>query len=163
MKEIRTRIAPSPTGMMHLGTARTAIYCWAYARHFVGGKFLLRIEDTDQERSTQEAVDVIINGMKWLELDYDEGPIYQMDRLNRYKEVVDMMLEKGLAYKCYATKEELEALREEQMAKKIKPRYDGRWRPENCVGRPIPEGACLRAARTAARCPHRPDRVRRGV
>ena len=84
MKEIRTRIAPSPTGMMHLGTARTAIYCWAYARHFVGGKFLLRIEDTDQERSTQEAVDVIINGMKWLELDYDEGPIYQMDRLNRY-------------------------------------------------------------------------------
>ena len=95
MKEIRTRIAPSPTGMMHLGTARTAIYCWAYARHFVGGKFLLRIEDTDQERSTQEAVDVIINGMKWLELDYDEGPIYQMDRLNRYKEVVDMMLEKG--------------------------------------------------------------------
>ena len=103
MKEIRTRIAPSPTGMMHLGTARTAIYCWAYARHFVGGKFLLRIEDTDQERSTQEAVDVIINGMKWLELDYDEGPIYQMDRLNRYKEVVDMMLEKGLAYKCYAT------------------------------------------------------------
>ena len=140
MKEIRTRIAPSPTGMMHLGTARTAIYCWAYARHFVGGKFLLRIEDTDQERSTQEAVDVIINGMKWLELDYDEGPIYQMDRLNRYKEVVDMMLEKGLAYKCYATKEELDALREEQMAKKIKPRYDGRWRPENCVGRPIPEG-----------------------
>ena len=121
MKEIRTRIAPSPTGMMHLGTARTAIYCWAYARHFVGGKFLLRIEDTDQERSTQEAVDVIINGMKWLELDYDEGPIYQMDRLNRYKEVVDMMLEKGLAYKCYATKEELDALREEQMAKKIKP------------------------------------------
>ena len=140
MKEIRTRIAPSPTGMMHLGTARTAIYCWAYARHFVGGKFLLRIEDTDQERSTQEAVDVIINGMKWLELDYDEGPIYQMDRLNRYKEVVDMMLEKGLAYKCYATKEELEALREEQMAKKIKPRYDGRRRPEKCVGPPNPEG-----------------------
>lgn len=140
MKEIRTRIAPSPTGMMHLGTARTAIYCWAYARHFIGGKFLLRIEDTDQERSTQEAVDVILNGMKWLELDYDEGPIYQMDRLERYKEVVDMMLEKGLAYKCYATKEELDSLREEQMAKKIKPRYDGRWRPENCVGRPIPEG-----------------------
>ena len=140
MKEIRTRIAPSPTGMMHLGTARTAIYCWAYARHFIGGKFLLRIEDTDQERSTQEAVDVILDGMKWLGLEYDEGPIYQMDRLARYKEVVDEMLEKGLAYKCYATKEELDALREDQMAKKLKPRYDGRWRPENCVGREIPEG-----------------------
>lgn len=140
MKEIRTRIAPSPTGMMHLGTARTAIYCWAYARHFIGGHFLLRIEDTDQERSTQEAVDVIINGMKWLELDYDEGPIYQMDRLERYKEVAEELLAKGLAYKCYATKEELDALREEQKAKGLKPRYDGRWRPENCVGRPIPEG-----------------------
>ncbi len=140
MKEIRTRIAPSPTGMMHLGTARTAIYCWAYARHFLGGKFLLRIEDTDQERSTQEAVDVIINGMNWLGLDYDEGPIYQMDRLDRYKEVVDEMLEKGLAYKCYASKEELDQLREEQMKNKQKPRYDGRWRPENCVGREIPEG-----------------------
>ncbi|MBO7173657.1 MAG: glutamate--tRNA ligase [Burkholderiaceae bacterium] len=139
-KEIRTRIAPSPTGMMHLGTARTAIYCWAYARHFIGGKFLLRIEDTDQERSTQEAVDVILDGMKWLELDYDEGPIFQMDRLDRYKEVVDEMLEKGLAYKCYATKEELDALREEQMANKQKPRYDGRWRPENAVGREIPDG-----------------------
>ena len=139
-KEIRTRIAPSPTGMMHLGTARTAIYCWAYARHFIGGKFLLRIEDTDQERSTQEAVDVILDGMKWLELDYDEGPIFQMDRLDRYKEVVDDMLAKGLAYKCYATKEELDALREEQMANKQKPRYDGRWRPENAVGREIPEG-----------------------
>ena len=140
MKEIRTRITPSPTGMMHLGTARTAIYCWAYARHFIGGKFLLRIEDTDQERSTQEAVDVILDGMNWLGLEYDEGPIYQMDRLARYKEVVDEMLAKGLAYKCYATKEELETLRAEQMEKKIKPRYDGRWRPENCVGREIPEG-----------------------
>mgnify|MGYP003376392705 CR=1 FL=1 len=140
LKEIRTRIAPSPTGMMHLGTARTAIYCWAYARHFIGGKFLLRIEDTDQERSTQEAVDVILDGMNWLGLEYDEGPIYQMDRLARYKEVVDEMLAKGLAYKCYATKEELETLRAEQMEKKIKPRYDGRWRPENCVGREIPEG-----------------------
>ena len=125
---------------MHLGTARTAIYCWAYARHFIGGKFLLRIEDTDQERSTQEAVDVILDGMNWLGLEYDEGPIYQMDRLARYKEVVDEMLAKGLAYKCYATKEELETLRAEQMEKKIKPRYDGRWRPENCVGREIPEG-----------------------
>ena len=94
MKEIRTRIAPSPTGMMHLGTARTAIYCWAVARHF-GGKFLLRIEDTDQVRSTKEAVQVILDGMKWLNLDYDEGPVYQMDRLARYQEVVDEMLADG--------------------------------------------------------------------
>ena len=109
MKEIRTRIAPSPTGMMHLGTARTAIYCWAVARHF-GGKFLLRIEDTDQKRSTAEATQVILDSMKWLNLDYDEGPIYQMDRLERYREVVDEMLAKGLAYKCYATPEELDEM-----------------------------------------------------
>ena len=139
MKTIRTRIAPSPTGMMHLGTARTAIYCWAVARHF-GGKFLLRIEDTDQVRSTQEAVQVILDGMKWLNLDYDEGPIYQMDRLERYREIVDQMLADGRAYYCYATPEELDAMREEQKAKGLKPRYDGRWRPENCVGKPIPEG-----------------------
>lgn len=139
MKEIRTRIAPSPTGMMHLGTARTAIYCWAVARH-LGGKFLLRIEDTDQKRSTDEATQVILDSMKWLNLDYDEGPIYQMDRLDRYREIVDQMLADGRAYKCYATPEELDAMREEQRAKGIKPRYDGRWRPENCVGKPIPEG-----------------------
>ena len=139
MKEIRTRIAPSPTGMMHLGTARTAIYCWAVARHF-GGKFLLRIEDTDQVRSTKEAVQVILDGMKWLNLDYDEGPIYQMDRLARYKEVVDQMLADGRAYYCYATPEELDELREAQRAQGLKPRYDGRWRPENCKGRPISEG-----------------------
>ena len=139
MKEIRTRIAPSPTGMMHLGTARTAIYCWAVARH-LGGKFLLRIEDTDQVRSTQEAVDVILQGMKWLNLDYDEGPIYQMDRLARYKEVVDQMLADGRAYYCYATPEELNEMREKQKALGLKPRYDGRWRPENAKGKPIPEG-----------------------
>lgn len=139
MKEIRTRIAPSPTGMMHLGTARTAIYCWAVARHF-GGKFLLRIEDTDQKRSTQAAVDVILESMKWLNLDYDEGPIYQMDRLARYREVVDQMLADGRAYKCYCTPEELDQMRAEQRAKGLKPRYDGRWRPENAKGRPIPEG-----------------------
>ena len=139
MKEIRTRIAPSPTGMMHLGTARTAIYCWAVARH-LGGKFLLRIEDTDQVRSTQEAVDVILQGMKWLNLDYDEGPIYQMDRLARYKEVVDQMLADGRAYYCYATPEELNEMREKQKALGLKPRYDGRWRPENAQGKSIPEG-----------------------
>lgn len=139
MKEIRTRIAPSPTGMMHLGTARTAIYCWAVARH-LGGKFLLRIEDTDQKRSTAEATQVILDAMKWLELDYDEGPVYQMSRLERYRQVVDEMLADGRAYKCYATPEELEAMRNEQRAAGLKPRYDGRWRPENCAGRPIPEG-----------------------
>ncbi len=139
MKTIRTRIAPSPTGMMHLGTARTAIYCWAVARHF-GGKFLLRIEDTDQVRSTQEAVQVILDGMKWLNLDYDEGPIYQMDRLARYQEVVDKMLKDGTAYYCYATPEELDEMREEQKRLGLKPRYDGRWRPENAVGKKIPEG-----------------------
>ena len=99
MTEVRTRIAPSPTGMMHLGTARTAIYCWAVARHF-GGKFLLRIEDTDQERSTPEATQVILDSMKWLNLDYDNqgAVVYQMQRLDRYKEVADSLLEKGLAY-----------------------------------------------------------------
>lgn len=139
MKEIRTRIAPSPTGMMHLGTARTAIYCWAVARHF-GGKFLLRIEDTDQVRSTKEAVQVILDGMKWLNLDYDEGPIYQMDRLARYQEVAQKLLDEGKAYYCYATPEELDEMREKQKALGLKPRYDGRWRPENCQGKPIPEG-----------------------
>lgn len=139
MKEIRTRIAPSPTGMMHLGTARTAIYCWAVARHF-GGKFLLRIEDTDQKRSTAQATQVILDSMKWLDLDYDEGPIYQMDRLARYREIVDQMLSDGRAYRCYATPEELDKMRAEQKAAGLKPRYDGRWRPENCIGKPIPEG-----------------------
>ncbi|WP_290460362.1 glutamate--tRNA ligase, partial [Turicimonas muris] len=140
-KKVRTRIAPSPTGMMHLGTARTAIYCWAVARHF-GGEFLLRIEDTDQERSTPEATQVILDAMKWLNLDYDNAGhvTYQMNRLGRYKEVVDQLMEKGLAYKCYATKEELEQMREDQKARGEKPRYDGRWRPENCAGKPIPEG-----------------------
>ncbi len=139
MKTIRTRIAPSPTGMMHLGTARTAIYCWAVARHF-GGKFLLRIEDTDQERSTQEAVQVILDSMKWLNLDYDEGPVYQMDRLERYREIVDEMLKDGRAYYCYATPDELNAMREEQKRLGLKPRYDGRWRPEVAKDKPIPEG-----------------------
>ncbi len=138
--KVRTRIAPSPTGMMHLGTARTAIYCWAVARHF-GGEFLLRIEDTDRERSTPEATQVILDAMKWLNLDYDNKEVvYQMNRLPRYKEVVDQLLAKDLAYKCYATKEELDEMREAQKARGEKPRYDGRWRPENCVGKPIPEG-----------------------
>lgn len=136
---VRTRIAPSPTGMLHLGTARTALFCWAFARHH-GGKFVLRIEDTDLERSTQEAVQVILDSMKWLDLDYDEGPVYQTDRLARYAEVIERLIAEGRAYRCYASREELEKLREQQMARGEKPRYDGRWRPENAVGKTPPAG-----------------------
>src|SRR4051812_28628493 len=126
---VRTRIAPSPTGFLHLGTARTALYSWAFARHF-GGQFILRIEDTDVARSTQDSVDQIIEAMQWLGLDYDEGPIYQMQRLDRYREVVARMLDEGTAYRCYCTPAELEAMREAQRAQGIKTHYDGRWRPE---------------------------------
>ena len=128
-RTIRTRIAPSPTGFLHLGTARTALFSWAFARHF-GGEFILRIEDTDVARSTQEAVDQIIAAMKWLELDINEGPFYQMQRLDRYREVIAQMLKAGTAYPCYCTPEELEVMREAQRARGDKPRYDGRWRPE---------------------------------
>jgi glutamyl-tRNA synthetase len=127
---IRTRFAPSPTGFLHLGSARTALFAWAFARHH-GGKFILRIEDTDVERSTQAAIQAILDAMAWLELGYDEGPFYQMQRLDRYRAVLDEMLERGVAYRCYTTPQELEALRAEQMARGEKPRYDGRWRPEN--------------------------------
>ncbi len=136
---VRTRIAPSPTGMLHLGTARTALFSWAFARHH-GGQFLLRIEDTDLARSTEEAVQVILDSMKWLELDYDEGPIRQTARFGRYREVIEQMLAAGTAYKCYATVEELDQLRQAQMARGEKPRYDGRWRPENARGRTPPPG-----------------------
>jgi glutamyl-tRNA synthetase len=139
MTQVRTRFAPSPTGFMHLGNARAGLFSWAYARHH-GGKFVLRIEDTDIERSTEEAIGVILESMAWLGLDYDEGPIRQTARLERYRAVIDEMLADGRAYKCYATPAELETLREEQRAKGIKPRYDGRWRPENAVGKAIPEG-----------------------
>jgi len=128
-RKIRTRIAPSPTGFLHLGTARTALFSWAFARHF-GGDFILRIEDTDEARSTQAAVDQIIAAMDWLELAYDEGPFYQMQRLDRYREVIAQMLEAGTAYRCYCTPAELDAMREGQRARGEKPRYDGRWRPE---------------------------------
>lgn len=137
--EVRTRVAPSPTGMLHLGTARTALFCWAYARHR-GGKFILRIEDTDIERSTEEAVQAILDSMAWLDLDYDEGPVRQTARLARYTEVVDQLVSQGKAYRCYATREELEALRAEQLARGEKPRYDGRWRPERAAGRTPPPG-----------------------
>ncbi|MEY8689172.1 MAG: glutamate--tRNA ligase [Leptothrix sp. (in: b-proteobacteria)] len=137
---VRTRFAPSPTGFIHLGNIRSALYPWAFARA-TGGTFVLRIEDTDVERSSQAAVDVIIEGMKWLGLDHDEGPFYQMQRMDRYKEVLAQMLEQGLVYRCYMSMAELDALRERQMANKEKPRYDGTWRPEE--GKllpPVPEG-----------------------
>jgi glutamyl-tRNA synthetase len=129
MTVVRTRFAPSPTGYLHLGGARTALYSWAYARHF-GGTFILRIEDTDLERSTPEAVQAIIEGMQWLGLDHDEGPFYQMQRMDRYREVVAQMLEAGTAYLCYSSPEEVEAMRERMRAAGDKPRYDGTWRPE---------------------------------
>ena len=128
-RRVRTRIAPSPTGFLHLGTARTALFSWAYARHF-GGDFILRIEDTDVARSSQEAVDQIIAAMRWLELDHDEGPFFQMQRIGRYREVIAQMLREGTAYHCYCSSAELDAMREAQRAHGEKPRYDGRWRPE---------------------------------
>jgi glutamyl-tRNA synthetase len=122
-----TRFAPSPTGLLHIGGVRTALFCWLYARHR-HGKFILRIEDTDRERSTEQAVQVILDGMQWLGLDPDEGPYYQTQRFDRYRAVLAQMLEQGEAYRCYCTKAELEAMREQQLARKEKPRYDGRCR-----------------------------------
>ncbi len=137
---VRTRFAPSPTGYLHLGGARTALFSWAYARRF-GGTFILRIEDTDLERSTPEAVQAILDGMQWLGLDHDEGPFYQMQRMDRYREVIGQMLAAGTAYHCYASPEEVEAMRERQRAAGEKPRYDGTWRPEPGKTLPaIPEG-----------------------
>ena len=137
---VRTRFAPSPTGYLHLGGARTALYSWAYARHF-GGTFILRIEDTDLERSTPEAVQAILDGMKWLGLEHDEGPFYQMQRMERYRDVVAGMLEAGTAYLCYCSPDEVEAMRERMRAAGEKPRYDGTWRPEAGKTLPaVPEG-----------------------
>ena len=124
---IKTRFAPSPTGYLHVGGARTALFSWLYARKH-GGRFVLRIEDTDLERSTQESVNAILEGMTWLGLEYDEGPFYQTHRFERYNEVVGTLLDKGLAYRCSCSKERLEDLRERQMAGKQKPRYDGHCR-----------------------------------
>jgi len=124
---VRTRFAPSPTGMLHIGGVRTALFCWLYARRH-GGQFILRIEDTDRERSTPEALRAILEGMQWLGLDHDEGPFYQTQRMDRYKEVIDQFLREGKAYRCYCSKEELEEMRAAQMARKEKPRYDGRCR-----------------------------------
>ncbi len=137
---VRTRFAPSPTGYLHLGGARTALFSWAFARHH-GGTFILRIEDTDLERSTPEAVQAILDGMAWLGLDPDEGPFYQMQRMDRYREVIAQMLADGTAYHCYSTPQEIEAMRERARAIGAKPRYDGTWRPE--PGKtlpPVPQG-----------------------
>ena len=139
VSEVRSRFAPSPTGYLHLGSARTALFAWAYARHY-GGKFILRIEDTDVERSTPAAVKAIFDAMAWLGLDCDEGPFFQMQRMDRYREVIAQMLAAGLAYRCYMTTKELDALRAEQMARGEKPRYDGRWRPERSAGKTPPAG-----------------------
>jgi glutamyl-tRNA synthetase len=126
---VRTRFAPSPTGYLHIGGARTALYCWAYAKRH-GGTFILRVEDTDRERSTQESVQAILDAMAWLGLDY-EGAYFQMERLARYREAAERLIAAGKAYRCWASREELDRLREEQRARGEKPRYDGRWRPEN--------------------------------
>ena len=124
---VRTRFAPSPTGYLHIGGARTALFCWLYSRHH-GGSFILRIEDTDRERSTDAAVQAILDGMAWLDLRADEGPFYQTQRFDRYREVAQQLLKDGHAYHCYCSKEELDAMRTEQMARTEKPRYDGRCR-----------------------------------
>ncbi len=134
-RPIRTRFAPSPTGYLHIGGARTALFSWAFARRH-GGAFILRIEDTDVARSTPEAVQAILDGMHWLGLEHDEGPFYQMQRMDRYKEVIRQMLAAGTAYHCYMSPEELDRIREEQRARGEKPRYDGRWRPE--AGKALP-------------------------
>jgi len=124
-----TRFAPSPTGMLHIGGVRTALFSWLHARHH-GGRFILRVEDTDRERSTQQAVDVILDGMRWLQLDADEGPFFQSQRYPRYREVIAQLLERGAAYRCYCSREELEQMRQQQLARKEKPRYDGRCREQ---------------------------------
>ncbi len=140
MSKTRTRFAPSPTGFIHLGNIRSALYPWAFARA-TGGDFILRIEDTDLERNSQAAVDVIIEGMAWLGLDHDEGPFYQMQRMDRYKQVLAQLRAAGHVYPCYMSVAELDALRERQMAAKEKPRYDGTWRPApGKVLPPVPEG-----------------------
>jgi len=140
MTVVRTRFAPSPTGFIHLGNIRSALYPWAFAKanH---GTFILRIEDTDQDRSTQEAVDVILQGMKWLGMTPDEGPFYQMQRIKRYQEVLEQLKLLGAVYPCYMSMQELDALRERQAENKQKPRYDGTWRPEEGKALPpVPEG-----------------------
>lgn len=147
---VRTRFAPSPTGFLHLGGARTALFSWAFARHHKG-TFVLRIEDTDLERSTPEAVQAIIDGMSWLGMHADEGPFYQMQRIERYQEIIAQMLENGTAYHCYSTPEEVEAMREKARALGMKPRYDGTWRPE--AGKTLPAIPVDRKPVVRFKCP----------
>ncbi|MBS0359188.1 MAG: glutamate--tRNA ligase, partial [Proteobacteria bacterium] len=134
---VRTRFAPSPTGYLHVGSVRTALYSWLYA-HKHGGQFILRIEDTDKERSTQESVQAILDGMAWLNLAYDEGPFYQTERMQRYKDVLQSLLQEKKAYRCYCSKERLEQLREHQTTQKLKPRYDGHCRDKDLPHRTEP-------------------------
>src|SRR3989304_3790673 len=138
--KIRTRFAPSPTGYLHIGGVRTALFSWLYARRH-GGIFILRIEDTDRERSTEEAVKAILEGMRWLNLDYDEGPWYQTRRFDRYREIIGQLLKSGHAYHCYCSKEDLERMRSEAMARGEKPKYNGHCRalsaPPSGAGIPV--------------------------
>jgi glutamyl-tRNA synthetase len=127
LMSVKTRFAPSPTGYLHVGGARTALFSWLVARQ-QGGQFVLRIEDTDRERSTQESVDAILQGMEWLGLDWDEGPYYQTERMDRYKEVIQQLLQTGQAYYCYCSHEEVEQMREEARARGDKPKYNGKYR-----------------------------------
>ncbi|MFT0533233.1 glutamate--tRNA ligase [Castellaniella hirudinis] len=149
-RPVRTRFAPSPTGYLHLGGARTALFSWAFARHY-GGTFVLRIEDTDLERSTPQAVQAILDGMQWLDLLPDEGPFYQMQRMERYRQVIAGMLAQGTAYHCYSTPAEVEAMRERARAIGAKPRYDGTWRPE--PGKTLPPIPADVAPVVRFRCP----------
>ena len=130
-----TRFAPSPTGFLHIGGARTALFNWLYARH-MGGKYLLRIEDTDRKRSTPEAIDAILDGLHWLGLSPDEEPVFQFSCRDRHAEVVQQLIDQGLAYRCYCTPEELEAMREKAKAEKRSMRYDGTWRDRDPVDAP---------------------------
>ncbi|KTD31646.1 glutamate tRNA synthetase catalytic subunit [Legionella moravica] len=134
---VRTRFAPSPTGFLHVGGVRTALFSWLYAKRHQG-QFILRIEDTDRERSTQESVQAILDGMAWLGMDCDEGPYYQTDRYTRYIEVAQQFLDEGKAYRCVCSKERLESLRESQLAAKLKPRYDGHCRNKNLPESDVP-------------------------
>ncbi|HSD54060.1 MAG TPA: glutamate--tRNA ligase [Burkholderiales bacterium] len=136
---VRTRFAPSPTGYLHIGGARTALFSWAYARRH-RGEFVLRIEDTDLERHTEDAVKAIYDSMRWLGLHWDEGPYRQMERLPRYRAIAERLMASGRAYFCYASKDELDSMRDAQRARGEKPRYDGRWRPENARGKTPPAG-----------------------
>jgi glutamyl-tRNA synthetase len=137
--DVVTRFAPSPTGFLHIGGARTALFNWLYARHH-GGQFLLRIEDTDRARSTDAAIDAILDGMRWLELDWDGEPVFQFARAARHAEVANQLIEKGHAYRCYATQDELAAMRDAQKLAKLPLRYDGRWRDRDPADAPPGSG-----------------------